>query len=303
MRLSAAQDAYSYEGALRNLSPRNLEWRGQKLARFVSWCEAQGVRDVEAITLPLAHHFLAELPADLSDFTRNGYARVLRSFFNWCAREELLPERIAKKLIIPKVPEKVIDIFTPEQVRRLVAATVHEGSPALVQRDRAILAVLFDTGIRASELCGLTLDSVHFAPQDTYLQVLGKGKRERQVGLGQQARLELHRWVHRYRDASTDEPHVFLNRNGHPLTRNGLDRIIYRCRDYAGLDHFKGVRVSAHTARHTAAVTYLANGGDVYMLSRRLGHTDIQTTTLYLRAMQAKTARQGISVFDSLTRS
>jgi site-specific recombinase XerD len=302
MLLSATHEAWHFEGTLARHSPRSLEWREQKLSRFVAWCAGQGLRDVESVTLPIVHRFLAELPPTLSDFTRNGYARVLKAFLHYCAREDLVPERLAKRIQMPKMPQKVIEVFTPSQIKLLMAAASHEATQVLAHRDRAIMAVLLDTGIRASELCGLTIEQVQFAPSDCYVQVMGKGRKERQVGLGERSRTEVHRWVHRYRTAQPDERHVFLNRNGRPLTRHGLDQLLYRCRDFAGPQHFASVRVSAHTFRHTMACAYLEAGGDLYKLSRLLGHTSVSVTEHYLRAFSARAARQGVSVFDTLAK-
>jgi site-specific recombinase XerD len=162
MLLSAICEAWHFEGTLAKHSPRSLEWREQKLSRFVAWCADQGVRDVEGVTLPVVHRFLAELPHTLSDFTRNGYARVLKAFLHYCAREDLVPERFAKRIQMPKMPQKVIEVFTPGQIKLLLAASSHEARQDLAHRDRAIIAVLLDTDIRASELCGLTLEHVHF---------------------------------------------------------------------------------------------------------------------------------------------
>jgi integrase/recombinase XerD len=301
MFLSAARQAWAYQGTLANLSPETWQGRDQKLGRFVVWASAHGVTDIEAVTVPHIHRFLSELPAEMADSTRNGYARVLRAFMNYCALEELVPERLPRRIQMPKVTLKVIEVFTPDQIKRLLAAAGCEPTPALVARDRAILAVLFDTGIRAGELCDLTLDNVHFTPTETWLQVMGKGRRERQVGLGDRARMELHRYIHRYRDAPEGEPHALLSRYGSPVTRSGLLQLFSRLEAWAGEEHFAGVRCSPHTCRHTMAVNYLAHGGDVYKLSRVLGHSTVKTTELYLRAMQAQTAWQGFSVLDKLT--
>jgi site-specific recombinase XerD len=166
-------------------------------------------------------------------------------------------------------------------------------------RDRAILAVLLDCGLRASELCGLTLRDVHFSAPDSYIQVLGTGRRERQVGLGERSQSELHRYIFRHRSAPEGQQWVFSNQKGGTLEPSGLHQLIARLRDWAGPEHFPGIRVSAHTMRHTFAVAYLSAGGDVYVLSRLLGHSQITITEVYLRAFQSKMARRGPSVFDT----
>ena len=90
---------------------------------------------------------------------------------------------------------------------------------------------------------------------------------------------------------------MFLNRYGRPLTVSGIDQLLERLNGWARV---QGVRVSAHTFRHTFAINYLKNGGDIYRLSRLLGHTSVQVTEGYLRAFKQHEARQGVSVLDRM---
>jgi site-specific recombinase XerD len=303
VRLSVALDEYRF--ATLDLSPKTQRWYGDKLTAFQTWAEENGTSELEDVTPALVRRYLAYLRGTssqrtgkpLSSYTTHGYAQVIKGFLAWCAREELIPEKVAKRIDLPKVETKVIEIFSPAQLKRLFFVTSKEITPALATRDKAILCVLLDTGMRASELCGLTLDNTHLTTTDAYLKVLGKGRKEREVGLGNEARTALHRYITRHRDAPEGERHVFLSRKRGPLTVSGLDQIIYRLSEWAGIE---GVRCSAHTFRHTYAIHYLASGGDVYKLSRLLGHTGVGITENYLRAFRSKDARKGLSVLDSL---
>jgi len=297
MLLTAALDEWRFAQAAH--SPRSIAWNDQKVGAFIAWCTKQDIQSTDQVTASHVHRFLASLPADLSTYTRRGYAQSVKAFLNYCVREDLMSEKLPKRISMPKVTERVIEVFTPDQIKRLFAACEREVQPAMRARDRALLAVLLDTGLRADELCSLTLDRVHFDRDDTYLHVLGKGRRERQVGLGSKSRAELHRYIYRYRDAPSILRYVFVGHKGMRLGPNGLDQMLYRLRDWAGPERFAGVRVSAHTFRHTMAVSYLERGGDVYVLSRLLGHSNITTTELYLKAFRSKSARRGLSVFDS----
>jgi integrase/recombinase XerD len=296
-----AHEEWRFACQSRNYSPRSVIWNEQRVGQFLNWCAGQGVGQIEDITAAHVHSYLATLPAHLSDYTRRGYAQAVKAFLNWCAREDLISEKIARRITMPRVTEKVIQTFTPDQVKRLLASCEREVYPWMRARDRAILAVLLDCGLRASELCGLTLGNVHFG-QDSYLQVLGKGRRERQVGLGNWSRTELHRYIYRHRSAPEAQQRVFTNQKGSTLEPSGLHQLIARLRDWAGVEHFPGVRVSPHTMRHTFALAFLAGGGDCYVLSRLLGHSQIGTTEVYLRAWQSKTARRGPSVADQFFR-
>src|SRR5258708_31591099 len=134
---------------------------------------------------------------------------------------------------MPKIDQKVIEVFTVEQLKALFLVCEREYTPVLSARDKAILSVLLDTGIRASELCGLTLDCVHLTVEEGYLKVMGKGRKEREVGLGDKARAALHKYMVRLRPKTSGHNEVFLSRFNAPLTVNGLDQALYRLADWA----------------------------------------------------------------------
>jgi integrase/recombinase XerD len=305
MQVRQALDEYQY--ATLDHSPMTRRWYVQKLEAFAQWCHAQQLDDLDSVKPIEVRRFIGELRErdsqrtgrPLSSYTLHGYAQVIKGFLAWCAKEELISERVAKRIEMPRVEIKVIETFNEEHIKRLFAACTHELTPTLIARNKAILAVLLDTGIRAGELCGLTLDRTHLSPNDAYLKVFGKGRKQREVGLGKEAAPLVHRYVSRYRRATNQELRTFVNRHGRPLTPDGLDQMLYRLRDRA---HVTGVRCSAHTFRHTYAVRYLEAGGDIYKLSRLLGHTSVGVTENYLRAFSARAARQGMSVFDELKR-
>ncbi|WP_040444212.1 tyrosine-type recombinase/integrase [Ktedonobacter racemifer] len=164
------------------------------------------------------------------------------------------------------------------------------------QRNIAILSLLLDTGVRASELCTLTLENVVITRDDAYIRVMGKGRKEREIGLGKQARIQIQKYIRLYRKGAEEKEVVFISQRQQPLTINGLDQLLYRLRDHAKLS----VSAGAHKFRHTFAVNYLLNGGDVYKLSRIMGHTSVSTTERYVRSMKQRDARRGLSVLDNL---
>lgn len=302
MRLTDTLDAYFLA---KDFTPKARTWYRSKLSAFVAWCAEQGVEDAEGMTAPLVRRFIAEARVvisprynrPMSSNTLHGYARAIKCYLNWCIGDDLVSEKVTRRLEMPKREVKVIQTFTDEHVARLfvAAGVVHPQYPWFVARDRAILAVLLDTGIRANELCDLTLDRVHINPDDAYLLVNGKGRKQREVGLGDKSRQLLHRYIHRFRPIVAGETHVFLTRADKQLHPEGIDRLLYKLRDLSGV---QGIRVSAHTFRHTYAVNYLKAGGDIYKLSRLMGHTSVVITEGYLRAFQARDARNGLSVFD-----
>jgi site-specific recombinase XerD len=112
---------------------------------------------------------------------------------------------------------------------------------------------MMDCDCRAVEVCELTRDVVFLTPHEPYIRVEGKGRKQREIGIGKRTSLALHRYLTRGRPKS-DLPNVFLSRDGKRMTPNAIDRMLYRLRDVAGRKHFEGIRVSSHTLRQTYAV-------------------------------------------------
>jgi site-specific recombinase XerD len=304
--LTAALTEYSFACDADNIGCRTWGWCRQKLTAFFVWRHEQDITTVEGVSTPLVRRYLVSLQdttirygQPLSGYTIHGYAQVIKGFLTWCADEDLLDAKIVRKISMPKVEQKILATYTEEQVAALFAVCQQAREGWIGTRDTAILNVLLDTGIRASELCDLTLDRVYFEGEDPHLRINGKGRKQREVGLGRKSRQALHRYLYRLRQAVPTEPHVFVSFKETLFTPKGLDDLLYRLRDRAGIT---GVRCSAHTFRHTYAVTYLKQGGDIYRLSRLLGHTSVTVTENHLKAFRAKDARNGQSVLDRLGR-
>jgi integrase/recombinase XerD len=227
--------------------------------------------------------------------TMRGHAKVVKAFFAWCGREGLLAHNSpAARLPRIKMPQYVIQMFSPEQLAALLGAC-DVGTP-LGYRDYAIFLVVVDTGIRVGELLGLTLENVF----DGYLKVFGKGAKEREVGIGPTSGRALWKYTHLHRrPAQAFERHVFLSVRGKPIDKGTVWDAIQRAGQEAGIE---GIRLSPHTFRHTFAKSYLANGGDIFSLSRLLGHSDVKTTEVYLKDFRSSDARLHHSEFSPVER-
>jgi len=229
----------------------------------------------------------------VSDLTVKGYVQVVKGFFTWCVNEELLKNNPASKLERPRVASYIIPTFAEDQINALLASCNQKTE--LGYRDYTIMLLLLDTGIRVSELCGLQLQHIH----KDYIRVFGKGRKEREVGLHSDTAKHIWKYVHMFRRcADESEQHVFINRYGKPLTASGVAQLLV---DIGKRAKVEGVRMSAHTFRHTFAVMYLKNGGDVYSLSRLMGHSEVQITETYLKDFQSREARKNHQSFSPLT--
>lgn len=297
--LTAYED---YRLAIAQHSHQTQRWYVQKLDAFFKYCEANRLDDIDDVRAADVRRFLAQLTEQspsgrpLSSYTLHGYAQVIKGFFAWCEKDGLLDTNHVARVQMPRVDVKVIQTFSPEQVNQLFAVARTTRHPL---RDTAILAVLFDTGIRAAELCGLALDHTHLSPQNSYIQVFGKRRKERQVGLGPTARMALHRYLTRERPPA-ELPNTFVAKGTKPLKVRGLESLFDRLGELAGIT---GVRCSPHDCRHTFALNYLRQGGNIYALSKLLGHQSVSITEGYTRQFGSEDARQaGISVLDALWR-
>lgn len=252
-----------------------------------------GVRELREFIVYLreqprfAHHrFTAPQVGHLSGHTVNGYLRALQSFWAWLKTEDIIEGNPFTRLKIPKAPRKVIPIFTEDHLHRLFGAV--NPASAVGQRDYAILLTLLDTGIRCSELTGLKLTDVNL--DSRVLKVWGKGSKERLVPIGARVQKALWKYLARYRPepAMPRYDQVFLTCRGYPLTKDRLEAIV---EGYGKKSGITGVRVSPHTFRHTMAVTFLRNGGDVFSLQRILGHSQLEVLRGYINLAQSDISR------------
>ena len=301
MKIIKAIEGYIIDCHTRGHSERTIEWYEQKLKLFARWIdEEEGVQNLHQVTItqlssfvlclqsePIGHNAVNKdggNPVHISPLTVRGYVQVIKGFFSWCYDEELLTENPAKRLKLPSVPDYMIPTFTSEHIRMMLDAC--DLSTTLGYRDYTIILVLLETGIRVSELCGLRIQDVH----DDHIRVFGKGKKEREVGISPQVGKQLWKYINHYRKpADKNENRVFMNRYGQPVTPNGVAQLLIDVKNRAGIT---GVRVSAHTFRHTFARMYLEQGGEIYKLSRLMGHSSVEVTEEYLKDFNVRSARQ-----------
>jgi site-specific recombinase XerD len=214
MRLDITLTEFAYS---KDWSPASRAWYSCRLGAFTKWCTEQDITDIEDLTAPLVRRYLdyrrtatCKTGKPLDSHTLHGHARAIRALLNWAVREELLRESTVKRSGMPKREQKVIPTLSQRQIDSFFAACDQGETAEYAARDRAILALLLDTGMRAGELCGLTLDTVYFTPDDAHCLLYGKGRKQREVGLGRKSRQLLHKYVYRYRQAPKEMQHVFV---------------------------------------------------------------------------------------------
>ncbi|MGH2357454.1 MAG: site-specific tyrosine recombinase [Candidatus Limnocylindria bacterium] len=272
-RLAEAVDAFLLELRVeRGLSPLTVAAYRRDLAQFAehagtAWrANPQPLRD-----------FIAALQRSGSRATTQARkSAAVRSFYAFAVREGHATRDVPALVDAPRPGSFLPDVLNAEDVVRILDAPPSD-DPAGI-RDRAILELLYDCGLRVSELVGLDTDRLDL-PQ-LAVRVIGKGNKERRVPMGEEARERLHRYVNGPRrewTAARPTAAVFVSRRGNRMPRESVWRLVRRWSLAAGIN----ARVTPHTFRHSFATHLLEGGADLRVVQVLLGHASISTTQLY----------------------
>ncbi len=267
--LGAAVDLFIAAKAAEGASPRTLEWYRMITGRAVRRFGPD--RPLDRLSAAELRAWLLELRATLAPESIAGYVRGLKAFGNWCAAEELASAPGFRALRRPHVPRRLIAPFSDAELQRLLALAE--------PRERALVFLLLDTGLRLAEVASLRIGDLR---PDGTIRVMGKGSAERIVPIGTTARRALLRYVAGRNLVGPADP-LFIGRYGAPLSRRGIQYAIARLGRRAGV----GTRSSPHTFRHTFAHGYLVNGGDVFSLQQILGHATLDMVRRYVSLSEA----------------
>jgi integrase/recombinase XerD len=268
----------------RRMSPHTVAAYGRDLARLARFA-AEHDRVVTSLTR-------SDLEALVRDAMRSGLsatstARLVaatRGLFRFLRLAGHVATNPADDLHAPRAVASLPRFLSLEDVDALLAAT-HGGSPREI-RDRALLEVLYATGLRVSELCGLRMADVK--AEQGYLQCFGKGSKQRIVPLGEAAASALRRYLAEGRPTlvgARQSPWLFVNaRGGARLSRIGCWKILKACGRRAGLQ----AHLSPHVLRHSFATHLLERGADLRAIQAMLGHADLTTTQIYTHVLEAR---------------
>ena len=283
MLLEDAIKEYVYEIQIRNYTPRTIKGYKNNVLRFSQFIKNQwGVIELEEVSPAHIKQYLTSLKdKGRSPVYINTILKNLRSFFQYCY-EEGYCMNIAKKVIWLKEKKTVVSTFNDVEVKKMLE--YWKFSSYLHARNRCIIAVLFDTGIRNLELCQLKKLDV----KETVIHIMGKGRKERVVPISPYLKRTMIKYE-RIREGylSDDILHYdnyFLSSRNKPLTTEAIERIVKLAGKGANVR--EEIRCSPHTCRHYFAQAQLRNGLDVYSLSRLLGHEDIAITKRYLQGLK-----------------
>lgn len=256
----------------RRVARNTLIYYESALRAFADYCEAQGVVHVEELNRRFVRRYAESLEESPTLTPGGAHARLraLRVFANWAVREELLSASPLPHALLPRVPQPELPVVTPEDMQALLDAGKTQGKPL---RSKAILLTLFDTGLRASELCGLQVKDL--LPDGTVYVRLGKGGKDRRVPVSKPTRRAIHTYLDKERPKS-GLTSLFLSNARTPLTPSGLSQLLRRLCETAGLPD-----KSPHAFRRGFAVSFIKHGADLVRLRDALGHTTVAMSTRY----------------------
>lgn len=291
-------EAYIQDHIGGNHSEKTLEWHRTALGLMHLFLRDElDITQIEAVEPDDISSWFAHLRVTpgargkiRSERTIQTYARSARAFFHWLVRRGTLELNPFDRVVFPKVGRPLIQTISVEEFEKLLLACAPPNETGAFAeraavRNRAILWLLYDTGIRVSELINLCLDDLD--RKKGVVTVMGKGSKERRIALGQNCLRNLSYYLDKHRAdeeeladwGSAGEDHIFLSETRQPLTKNGMEMLFKRLKARAGIT---GKRISPHIFRHTFAMNYLIKSNDPFSLQELLGHEDLTTVLNYI---------------------
>lgn len=261
----------------RGFSPRTVEAYRHDLGKFVEFLNDSHRPDITSITKDNVREFLSQQASTNGAVTRARKLSSIKSFFKYLGREGIIEANPVSDIEAPKLPEKEPSYLTREEYKDLIAAVRKEATPFYLSRDLAIVILLLRTGIRLSELVGLTLNKINLQNGSSSIKVRGKGNKERIIPLADEAVQVLEKYLAQRPDVVNG--HLFISRLGEELRSRSVYHLVKKYLNAAGI---KKDKVAVHTLRHTFAASLLRNDTNLVVIQALLGHKKLETTRRYL---------------------
>lgn len=275
--INAIQEFIQYLHNVKKMSHNTEVSYERDLKKMNTWLNEQGIGSANRVTRTNLNSYMLYLEREqLAPATVSRSVAAIRAFFQYQVKEHQLAADPSEGLKPPKVEKKMPEILTVEEVDLLLAQP-DDKSPKGI-RDKAMLELLYATGIRVSELIHLNLSDVNM--QLGYITCT-EHEKDRIVPFGNTAKRALERYIKESRGAllsAREEVYLFLNCSGKPMSRQGFWKVLKGYVNQAGIM----ADITPHTLRHSFATHLLQNGADLKSVQEMLGHSDISTTQMYL---------------------
>jgi integrase/recombinase XerD len=279
-RLELWLDALAFE---RGLSPRTVAAYRGDLVRLGEWLDREKGKDLlVADPAAISAHLRYLHAQEVSPRSVRRAMAAMHGFYRDLVEEGERRDDPVENLEAPRLFKRLPKVLSEDEVERLLAAPDLTTPAGL--RDRAMLELLYATGLRVSELVGLRLPQIDL--KGGYLLAFGKGAKERVVPVGEEAERSLGKYLSELRPKLAKGRHdaVFVNLRGAPMTRQGFWKILKAWGRKAGIDR----PISPHVLRHSFATHLLEHGADLRAVQAMLGHSDIATTEIYTHIHQER---------------
>jgi site-specific recombinase XerD len=283
MNWEAALAEYDRDLHARGSAERTRRAYGVDLGGFVEWVQPQGLGPTDVRHRDVRRYAAGLSAAEAAPATVARKLAAIRGLYGFLVRTERAGSNPAELVSSPKRSEKLPQVLSTEQMRKLLER-IPAGTP-LELRDRAMLELAYSCGLRCEEIVNLDSDSVDFESEQ--LRVLGKGSKTRILPIGEPAQLALRRYLERGRRALATEPReqaLFLSKSGRRLSNSDVTRRLGIWTREAAL----AAGVSPHSLRHSFATHLLEGGADLRTIQELLGHASISTTQVYTRVDAAR---------------
>jgi len=274
----------NYLSVEKGLANNTLESYRRDLDKFFSFLKREGLENIKETSTHIISLYLVELrKMGLASSTITRNLSSIRSFYQFLLRDQLISEDPSKELDTPKTEKKLPQVISSREVELLLSQP--QATEPTGKRDKAMLELLYASGIRVSELISLNVYDVNL--KMGFLRCDGKGGKERMIPLGSIAIQCLQEYLKHARPQilkQSEEKALFINQQGKRLTRQGFWKILKKYARKAGIT----VKITPHTLRHSFATHLLENGADLRSVQEMLGHADISTTQIYTQVTRKK---------------
>lgn len=284
MLLDDCLKEFIFDCRLRKLSDKTIKsYKNNNKLMFVFLRQEFGIEELEQVTYRAIQKYIQyNAKKQLKESYINSLIKSFRAFFKYAYEEEYIHKNPMEKVKWQKEEISIITTFNDKEVIEMI--NCYTGSRFLDIRNKLIMIMLFDSGIRSSELCDMQVDDI----KETYIVIHGKGKKDRHIPLTKM----INKYILKYTRVRTEyvknkfkyqDEYFFLSQKGKKLTVETIERIVKQAGEQAKIRNY--IRCSPHTCRHYYAQTQLINGCDIYTLSKLLGHGNINITKRYLQSM------------------
>ena len=285
MKVNEAAEEFILEQRIRGNSPATVEYYTFVLKYFIDYA---GNIETSDVTLTLCKNYcLSLIESDVRSITVQSYVRGARAFLKWLYDNELVEDDICVKFKLPKATKKVIEVLSAEEIKRVFDAIT--GDTWLAMRNRVIVALMLDSGLRRHEVISLKLPSVNLS--DRYIVVeRGKGDKQRVVPFGERSAELIEQYLKATSRYNKRDPLIIKesnDKNGYEaVTDVTIKQLFRKLKARSGVS-----KLRPHILRHTFATYYLENGGNIYTLQSILGHTSLEMVKRYLHLANSRIRR------------